>query len=76
MIIVKNFFCHCRNIRPVERYRRSSASSSFSHNVFYSYTSSEHQNVALCGNGLISLAFDLYEKRCSIFNLIYILGKV
>ena len=27
MIIVKNFFCHCRNIRPVERYRRSSASS-------------------------------------------------
>ena len=28
MIIVKNFFCHCRNIRPVERYRRSSASSS------------------------------------------------
>ena len=27
MIIVKNFLCHCRNIRPVERYRRSSASS-------------------------------------------------
>ena len=27
MIIVKNYFCHCRNIRPVERYRRSSASS-------------------------------------------------
>ena len=35
MIIVKNFFCHCRNIRPVERYRRSSASSL---NIFSSQT--------------------------------------